>query len=766
MQQRLFLIAAIALGSSFGCASGGDTGRPPGRTDGSIADGAVDGGDAAPIGCASDSDCTDDGVFCNGTPSCRGGVCVPGPAQTCEDAVMCTRDACLMATDACQHTPDDGLCPARTICVVGGGCQAPPGCEFDSDCSTDGVYCNGDEVCVAAMCMSPGMRNCADMNNCTADECVESAMRCMNTPYDHSTDVMHCGPTGMNDCVACPAPEVDRVHVTAACTTGVCGFLCDMGFGDADRNPRNGCECEIGAGTDDPDGMFLDSDCDGIDGDKERGILVSTSAGNDTMTCGLDFPTPCRTIAFGSTRAVVEGRRDLFIMAGTYSEVVSLRDGQRLFGGYDASWVRASRVMNRTIIAGGLDTRDNQYMSIRAHDLTIGATVENMVIVGPAATGTMMMTGAGNSSYAVHASNTTGLELIRVTIQGGNGADGASGMTGLDATSTAATGGMNGSMGGNANEFATACDTSSRGASGPAGSNSCPGGSATNGGPGGAGGTMDTSCGIFGTCSNCDATPGAGGGSGAQSGGGFGGGGGGGAGQSTCGPAGPGGPGRESNGAAGTGAASGRGLLVSGYWYGRAGGAGATGDNGGGGGGGGGSGGCDVGTDSYGAGGGGGGAGGCAARGGGGGGGAGGGSFGVLAVSSTISISDCDVQRGAGGAGGAGGTGGRGQSPGGPGPGGLASGDSAAGGVGAAGGHGGHGGGGGGGAGGASFGIFSLGSTIMETCTYSGGSAGSAGAGGPSAPTAPVAERDGNNGTPGVVGATGNTGTCAAAGGC
>lgn len=764
MQHRLLFIGSIALTLSLGCASGGDTGRPPGG-DGGRTDGAVDGGAAG--ACTVDSDCTDDGVFCNGTPTCRGGMCLPGPAQTCDDAVACTIDACLMATDACQHTPDDTLCPTRTICIVGGGCQAPPGCEFDSDCHNDGVYCNGDEVCVSAMCMSPGMRNCADTNNCTADECVESAARCMSTPYDHNTDVMHCGATGMNDCVMCPAPEVDRVHVTAACTTGVCGFVCDTGFGDADRNPRNGCECEIGAGTDDPDGMFLDSDCDGIDGDKEHGILVSTTMGNDTATCGLDFPTACRTIAYGSSRGVIEGRRDLFIMAGTYAEVVSLRDGQRLFGGYDTSWVRASRAMNRTVIAGGLDTRDNQYLAIRAHDLTIGATVENVVIVGPAATGTMMMTGAGNSSYAVHVSNSIGLELVRVTIQSGNGADGAPGTDGTDASSTIATGGMSGGMGGSASEFLTGCDASSRGAAGTPGSNSCPAGAAATGGPGGTGGTMDSSC-SFGICTGgaCNATPGNGGGAGAQSGGAFGTGGPGGSGLSTCGPAGAGSQGRVTNGAGGTGAASGRGLLASGYWYGRAGGAGGTGENGGGGGGGGGSGGCDIGTDSYGAGGGGGGAGGCAARAGGSGGGPGGGSFGILAVNSTLMISECDVQRGAAGAGGAGGVGGRGQSPGGPGPGGLASGDSAAGGGGGGGGHGGHGGGGGGGAGGVSFGIFALSSTITESCTYSGGAAGAGGAGGQSAPTAPLPERDGNNGIVGVAGATGNVGTCAAVGGC
>ncbi len=749
----LLTIAVISGVLAAGCASGGSA--PPPRGDGGNGgtDGAVEGGTE----CTTNADCVDDGIFCNGTVSCQDGHCVPSPAPTCDDSVACTMDTCPAAADACQNTPDDSLCPSGTVCEVGMGCVAPAGCEFDTDCAGDGVFCNGAEVCVSGSCVSPGMRDCSDDDSCTVDECVESMSACTHTPADSMNDPMHCGPTGMNDCVVCPDPTVDQVHAAAACQSGSCGIACQAGYADADHNPANGCECEIGAGPDDPDAAFVDSNCDGIDGDLAHGILVSGSMGNDNATCGLAFPTPCRTIGYAITRAVTESRHDLFVMAGTYDEVVTLRDGIRIFGGYDTSWVRASRSdpAHRTVIEGGLDSDNGQYLTIEAHDLIVAPMLENLVLIGPDAVG------PGASSYVIHTARIASLDVVRTALQAGNGAVGAAGVGGVNAAVVTAGSGMAGGSGGPADQFVTLCDNTSRGGGGSPGTNSCPSSTATNGGTGGAGGTMDTDCSF--PSSDLNARPGAAGTAAAYVSGTYGTAGGGGA---TCTIGGAGQGGRVVNGAAGMGATNARGTLAGDFWVGASGGSGGGGANGSGGGGGGGSGGCDTGTDSYGAGGGGGGAGGCAAQSGGGGGGPGGGSFGLFAVASTVTLTACDVQRGNGGTGGAGGDGGRGQSGGPSGPGGTAKGGSPVGGTGGAGGHGGHGGGGGGGAGGVSIGIFSSGSTITADCTFSAGSAGGRGTGGLSAPTAPLAERDGNNGTGGVVGIVADVDTCASPSGC
>ncbi len=510
--------------------------------------------------------------------------------------------------------------------------------------------------------------------------------------------------------------------------------------------------------SDDPDGSFVDSNCDGIDGDLTQGILVSGTAGDDSSSCGLDFATPCRTIDYGMTRAAAEGRDDLFVMAGAYNEVVTLSDGIRIFGGYDADWVRGDRSesTHRTLIRGGLDTDSGQYLTVNAHDLTVAPTLDGLVLVGPDASG------AGASTYVVHAARVPGFDIVRATIQAGNGVAGADGTAGVDAPMVDSAGYMNGVGGGNADYYATVCDDTTRGAGGPGGNNRCtgPGTTLPGGGGGGVGGKMDADCSAL----DYRATPGGPGGNAAYSNmmtyvgvGGLNG--------TTCGLTGSGYEGRMSNGRAGIGAMNARGLMMGDYWVAASGSQGGTGENGSGGGGGAGSGGCDAGTDAHGAGGGGGGAGGCAALAGGGRGGGGGGSFGVFAVDATLDLSDCDVVQGDGGAGGAGGVGGRGQSGGAGAAGGLGAGGSGPGGRGAAGAHGGHGGGGGGGAGGVSMGIFSESSTIRQGCAFSGGSAGTGGAGGASAPTAPAGEQDGNDGTAGVDGIVGDVDTCAMAGG-
>jgi hypothetical protein len=173
-------------------------------------------------------------------------------------------------------------------------------------------------------------------------------------------------------------------------------------------------------------------------------------------------------------------------------------------------------------------------------------------------------------------------------------------------------------------------------------------------------------------------------------------------------------PGDATPGSGGTGAAQ-SGVIGASFWVPNVGVSGALGTHGSGGGGGGGSGGCDTGTDSHGAGGGGGGAGGARATSAGGGGAGGGASFCVLSISSNLTLTNTQLQRGTGGAGGAGGNGGAGQPGGSGGPGGNAVGTSQAGGAGGAGARGGASGPGGGGAGGMAYGVYMCGSSLAQS---------------------------------------------------
>ena len=368
-------------------------------------------------------------------------------------------------------------------------------------------------------------------------------------------------------------------------------------------------------------------------------------------------------------------------------------------------------------------------------------------------------TSPGASSYVVHVTSVPGgvLTIERNSIVAGDGADGAAGSSGLDAVTVAAA--MDGTLGGDGDEFVTACNDSSHGGGGARGTNSSPDSPSTrdmDGGAGGAGGEMDRDCSFppeF-NATNGDAgmpadyvfgTFGLGGAFGPAS---------------SCAAPGDGNPGRIVNGPAGSTASGGS--MSDGFWLPRTSNAGGTGENGSGGGGGGGTGGCDSGTDSYGAGGGGGGAGGMAARGGGGGGQGGGSSFGIFVIDASPTISGNAFTLGAAGDGGAGGSGGQGQTGGQGGPGGIGKG-APGGGDGGDGAHGGHGGGGAGGAGGRSVGVLSdPGSApTLSANTFTGGSAGAGGPGGVSAPAIEAtALDDGNDGPAGTTGTLADTFVC------
>jgi hypothetical protein len=543
------------------------------------------------------------------------------------------------------------------------------------------------------------------------------------------------------------------------CTDGInpsCVTIEPGDCNDADANTHPDAR-------DDPDVSFYDANCDDIDGDKELAVFVSTAGSNNSQ---CTFASPCRDIGHAIGVAGNRGLYQLYLRAGTYTEVVQPTSNLEVYGGYDASWVRAPVDLagHESKILGTWYNADGQYMGVRARTVS-GVLFADLHIQGPNASGTV--SGKGKGSYAVHAVNAS-LTFERVRITGGKGA-----------------GGSNGSNGGNWNQSDRADDgdpgqnayllgwgqcSTDRQYGGSGGNESCSmtWRGDTTGGTGGTSGKADTSC-CGGTCSficgDCDDTAGLGGSNADYTWGTYGTGGSGGG---TCTSNSPddGRAGRVRNGSGGSGGDR-DGGLSSNYWYAGSGGSGALGYNGGGGGGGGGSGGCDnsVDADAVGAGGGGGGAGGCLSPNVGGGGYGGGGSFGLFGVSSTISVYSSDFYLGEGGVGGIGGTGGAGQPGGQRGRGGYATTGVVAGGRGGNGGHGGHAGGGGGGAGGSVYGVYTLSSTVVASGNvYFGGLVGAGGYGGESAPY--TSYTDGNDGYSGQSGVKANLGTCASASGC
>jgi len=125
----------------------------------------------------------DDGTFCNGAESCDTDAgCQDGTPPVVDDGVTCTIDVCDEDVDVVLHTPDASVCD-------------------------DGAFCNGAELCDAALDCQPASLPCDDGVPCTVDGCDEETAACTNSPADVQCD----------DGLACNGQET--CHVLFGCLT-------------------------------------------------------------------------------------------------------------------------------------------------------------------------------------------------------------------------------------------------------------------------------------------------------------------------------------------------------------------------------------------------------------------------------------------------------------------------------------------------------------------------------------------------------------------
>ncbi len=462
-------------------------------------------------------------------------------------------------------------------------------------------------------------------------------------------------------------------------------------------------------------------------------IIHVTTTGKDQVGCGTEDST-CLTINYAINRALEDGYSDVRVGSGNYSEVVIIKSGINLWGGFNSSW----DVTSQSTILGGLYQPDGEYIGLNAENIIAQTIISDFTILSPDASI------AGKSSYALHVFNSNGLILQNCELYPGKGANGTDGTAGMNAsTLIPAPKGADGADGMAINN----CDITRR-AGGTGATNPIIATSSSNGGSGGSSGSADTDCTLNPFANdftiNLTPQPGLAGNSAHDfviNGFGYRGEGGG-----TCSSGSPGNDGITINGRGGSGAQT-MGELFGKYLLPFRGEDGTLGDHGTGGGGGGGAGGCDDGIDNTGSGGGGGGAGGERARIAGTGGQSGGNSFGIFSINSTSYLKNCKIMGGPGGNGGNGGNGGLGQPGGEGGSGGY---HLYAGGYGGNGGDGGASGGGGGGAGGSSYGIYGKNSSLFyQDVTIFAGTAGSSGTGGL------IAGANGQDGMSGIAAQTG-----------
>ena len=215
----------------------------------------------------------DNGQFCDGEESCDPqdpnadpNGCVAGTAPDCSvvnnDGIACTDDTCdpLANTGAgsCVNVPNHTSCDDGLFCNGVEVCGAI-GCESLGDpCVVLGLACDED----IDGCVCEEDADCDDGNPCTDDSCPD--LLCVHTDNDTAScdDGLFCNGEEVCSAGVCLSSGDPCSNVTAACDDGVDGCVCGNEADCDDDNPctDDACPAEVCIHTDNTascdDGMF------------------------------------------------------------------------------------------------------------------------------------------------------------------------------------------------------------------------------------------------------------------------------------------------------------------------------------------------------------------------------------------------------------------------------------------------------------------------------------------------------------------------------
>ena len=282
--------------------------------------------------------CTD-GNACTNGDVCTNGVCAPGEQIVCNDGNPCTTDSCDPTT-GCTTTNADGVpCSDGNACTVGdlcagGGCASgkAPDCDDASVCTddacangkclhlanaatcTDDNACTTGETCSNGGCYGAKVVKCDDGNLCTADAC-ELATGCTTADLNGAScsDGDACTSADVcNEGACAPGPLVQcddgNTCTSDACDGGGCKHtpLVTVCFDGNVCTQNEGCikgACSGGqiVNCDDGNGCTADS-CDATEGCGHTPLNATSCDDGDTCTigdacsgglCGMGKPLNC-----------------------------------------------------------------------------------------------------------------------------------------------------------------------------------------------------------------------------------------------------------------------------------------------------------------------------------------------------------------------------------------------------------------------------------------------------------------------------------------
>lgn len=303
--------------------------------------GSTDGKFYCGRGCASDSDC-DAGYECLTVDTAeqdQSKQCVP-KSKSCDCDVENATSANQL-TRSCSKTVTPGS-------GVSYSCNGTSTCELINNEPNNPGW---------SECRVPNQELCDNLdNNC--DGQIDEDFKDLNGKYNQ---LNHCGQCNN----ACPTFKLGD-NASSICdttpTVPTCKMKCDADYVDVDNNIGNGCEChKTGLSAQDPlfNPLFdakeqdkvdgTDRNCDGIDGDVNNAIFVTTN-GDDTHDGSL--ANPKRTVCNAIKTAFQNGIRDVYVATGLYEENITLVKGVRVYGGFSANFRNRNVAQNVTTIKG------------------------------------------------------------------------------------------------------------------------------------------------------------------------------------------------------------------------------------------------------------------------------------------------------------------------------------------------------------------------------------------------------------------------------